>query len=88
MSIAASWIYVFIFRFVFQNKLHASNWKCSTTTQYFEIDKTSTFQTTYIYVYTDLMMMGTANATWLEVQYPAKIKAKHEILNKSLPKEP
>lgn len=34
------------------------------------------------------MMMGTANATSLKVQYPAKIKAKHEILNKSLPKEP
>lgn len=34
------------------------------------------------------MMTDTANATSLEVQYPAKIKSKHEILNKSLPKEP
>lgn len=32
-----------------------------------------------IYVYTDLLITDTANAVWLKVQYPAKIKATHEI---------
>lgn len=40
-----------------------------------------------IYVYTDLLIADTANAVWLKVQYPAKIKHT-KYLNKSLPNEP